>query len=124
VNWTGVPLLTGELDVQLQSGIGLTSTDPVQLFEQPPDVTLTLSVVIPEDPAVNVIDWVLLADVILPFVIDQEYAAPAAAVEAALPVDPAQTESGAVMAQFGSKIVISLLHSFEQLPAVTLRLTV
>jgi hypothetical protein len=112
------------LDVQLQSGIGLTSTDPVQFFEQPPDVTLTLSVVIPEDPAVNVIDWVLLADVILPFVIDQEYAAPAAAVEAALPVDPAQTESGAVMAQFGSKIVISLLHSFEQLPAVTLRLTV
>jgi hypothetical protein len=43
VNWTSVPLQTGALDVQLQSG-ALTSTDPEQLFEQPLLVALRVTV--------------------------------------------------------------------------------
>jgi hypothetical protein len=93
-------------------------------FEQPPAVTLTLSVVVPTDPAVNVIDWLLVADVIRPLVIDQAYAAPAVSVEALLPVDPAQTEGGAAMVQSGPEVIVtSLLHSFEQPPAITLTLS-
>jgi hypothetical protein len=92
-------------------------------FEQPSAVTLTLSVVVPDAPAVNVIDWALLADVIWPFVIDQAYAS-AIPVDAELPVDPAQTDDGAVMVQSGPEVIVtSLLHSFEQPPAVTLTLS-
>jgi hypothetical protein len=44
----------------------------VHEFEQPFDVvTLTSSLVVPDAPAVNVIDWALLAEVIWPFAIDQ-----------------------------------------------------
>jgi hypothetical protein len=124
VNWTGVPSQTGELDVQLQSGPAAIVTSLLHSFEQPPAVTLTLSVVVPTDPAVNVIDWLLVADVIRPLVIDQAYAAPAVSVEALLPVDPAQTEGGAAMVQSGPEVIVtSLLHSFEQPPAITLTLS-
>jgi hypothetical protein len=74
----------------------------VHEFGQPSEVvTLTSSLVVPDAPAVNVIDWALLGEVIWPLVMDQAYAAPAVAVEAALPVDPAQIESGADMVQSG-----------------------
>jgi hypothetical protein len=73
----------------------------IHFFEEPFAVTMTSSLVVPDAPAVKTIDWVLLAEVISPLVIDQAYAAPAVAVEAALPVDPAQTASGADMMQSG-----------------------
>jgi hypothetical protein len=120
VNWTGVPLQTGALEDQLQSGPEVTVISLVHSLEQPLSaVTLTLSVAVPCEPAAKVIDWVSLAEVISPLVMDQAYAAPAAAVEAALPVDPAQTESGADMVQSGPEVtVISLAHSFMQPPSV------
>jgi hypothetical protein len=122
VNLTGVPLQTGEFEVQLQS-CALISTVLVQVFAQPSAVTLTSSLVVPEAPGVKAIDWVLLADVIWPLVIDQAYAAPGVAVDAILPADPAQTEPGAVMLQSGSAAtVISLVKLSVQpsLPAVRL----
>ena len=70
-NSTAVPLQTGELEVQMQSGVGMMETSSVHSFEQPSLVTVTLSLVVPDDPAVKVIDWVLLAEVITPLVIDQ-----------------------------------------------------
>jgi len=68
------------------------------------DVTVTLSDTAPEDPAVNLIAFVLAPDVIVPFVIDQEYVTPAPALgtEALLPVELAHTDPGPVMTVEGS----------------------
>jgi hypothetical protein len=55
----------------MQSGPAVIMISFVHSFEQPPAVTVTSSLVVPDAPAVKVIDWVLLADVISPFVIDQ-----------------------------------------------------
>jgi hypothetical protein len=55
----------------VQSGKDLIETSLLQSFEQPSLVTVTVSFVVPDEPAVKVIDWVSLAEVITPFVIDQ-----------------------------------------------------
>jgi hypothetical protein len=109
----------------VQSGLAVTVISLLHFFEQPPAVTVTSSLVVPEAPAVKAIDWVLLADVIWPFVIDQAYAAPDVAVDALLPVDPAQTELGAVILQSGISLTTTdPLQVFDpQTPLVTLRLT-
>lgn len=71
---------------------------------QPADVvTVTLSDTASEDPAVNVIFFVPAPDVIVPFVIDQEYAAPPPVLctEAVFPVEFAHADTGAVMTTGG-----------------------
>jgi hypothetical protein len=86
------------------SGTAVTGTlrepDDVQPAD---DVTVTVSDTAPGDPAVNVIFFVPAPDVIVPFVIDQEYAAPPPAfgTEALLPGELAQTDTGAVMTEEG-----------------------
>jgi hypothetical protein len=53
------PLAPAQIEsgaVMLQSGSAATAISFVQLLEQPPAVTLTLSVVVPAASAVNVID--------------------------------------------------------------------
>jgi hypothetical protein len=44
LNWIGVPLHTGELELQLQSGIGLISTVPEQDFDPQLLATVRLTV--------------------------------------------------------------------------------
>jgi hypothetical protein len=97
----------------------------VHEFEQPSEVvTLTSSLVVPDALAVKVIDWRSLGEVISPLVIDQAYAAPDVAVEAALPVDPAQIESGADMVQSGWVLTTTVPVQFSEQPLlVALRLT-
>ena len=74
------------------------------------DVTVTLSDTAPEDPAVNLIAFVLAPDVIVPFVIDQEYATPdpALGTDAALPVEFPHTDAGAVMTVEGSGFTLTV----------------
>ena len=74
------------------------------------DVTVTLSDTAPEGPAVNLIDFVPVPDVIVPIVIDQEYVAPdpALGAEAVLPSEFAHTDAGAVMAAEGSGFTLTV----------------
>jgi hypothetical protein len=56
--------------------------------------------------------------------ISQAYVAPAVAVEATLPFDPAQTGDGADMVQSGAPTSTDCAQVFEQPSLVALRLTV
>jgi hypothetical protein len=58
---------------------------------------------VPDDPAVKVMDLALDGSIIEPPVIFQAYVAPgpASATDATLPVDPADTDAGAVIVQSG-----------------------
>ena len=77
------------------AGVGLTVTFEVFVAEQP-DAFVTTSVrsVVPAAPAVYVIVWMFVAEVIVPFTIDQAYVVAPAGPAALLPVEPAQTCAG------------------------------
>lgn len=70
------------------------------------DVTVTLSVVVPAAPAVNVIAREPAPEVIVPFTMVQVYVAPAPAsgVDAARPAEPTQAASGAVRVASGNAL--------------------
>ena len=80
---------------------------PVAL--QPLIVTVTVSVTMPDEPAVNVIDDVLAPAVMVPPVMVQAYVVPAAPVgtDALLPVDPGATVCGAVMVVAGVLLTVT-----------------
>ena len=97
-----------EAPLQIAAGaviVALCEPDAVQ----PAEVIVTLSVVVPEAPAVKVIAFVLVALVIVPLVIDHAYVAPACAgTLALLPVEPAQTVDGAVIVATGFALTVTL----------------
>ena len=75
-------------------GVGLTVTARLFEAEQPAALaSVTVNVVVPEEPAVYVIVWMFVALVIVPLVIVQAYVAPPTGSDAWLPVESAQTEA-------------------------------
>lgn len=94
-------------------------TAAVPLFEQAPEVTVTLSVTLPPPPAVNVIDGVDAPPVIVPLVMLHAYVAPAvAATLAELFVLFAQTFGGVVRVVEGGVSTVTVVGAevAEQLP--------
>ena len=90
---------------------GLIVTEAELLLEQPLlFFTVTLSIVVPDPLAVHVRLRVFWPAVIVPPVIDQVYIAPAPAsgMEATLPVEFAQTDSGAVIVASGFAFTITV----------------
>jgi hypothetical protein len=83
---TGVGVIVGV------AGVGLTLTLDVFVAEQP-DAFVTISVrsTVPVAPAVYVMVWRFVAEVIVPFTIDHAYVVAPAGPAALLPVEPAQT---------------------------------
>jgi hypothetical protein len=79
--------------------------------EQPFAVTVICSVNVPTAPAVKVIEFVPLPEVMVPLVIDQLYVAPAPALAtlAALPVLPLLTVDGAVIAALGLALTVTVV---------------
>ena len=77
------------------AGLALTVTAIVLLAEQPEAfVTTSVRSTVPEAPAVYVMFWMLVADVIVPFTIDHAYVVAPAGPAAELPVEFAQTCAG------------------------------
>lgn len=92
----------------LGNALMLTLADPVALHPRE-SVTVAVRPTAPEAPAVKVIDVVPAPVVIVPFVIDQEYAAPAPALgtDAVFPDEPAQTAAGAVIVAEGVGVTVT-----------------
>src|SRR5437764_7231659 len=77
------------------AGLALMVTLAVLLAEQPAGlVTTSVRPTVPEAPAVKVMVWMLVAEVIVPLVIDQKYVVAPAGPDAELPVELAQVLAG------------------------------
>jgi len=86
-----------------------TATLALPLLLQPFAVTLTLSVIGPVAPAVNVIALVPWPPVIVAFVAVQAYVAPEVAVTLALLFAFAQTLAGAVIVALGGGLTVTVV---------------
>jgi hypothetical protein len=91
-------------------------------------VTVTVSVIVPFDPAVNVIEGVPAPLVTVPFLIVHEYVAPgpASGTDAAFPVELWQTTDGAVIVASGTGLtgmVTESLALHAEAVTVTLKAT-
>jgi hypothetical protein len=95
----------GAVIVAFGSALTVTVVEPPAL--QPFDVTVTPSDTVPE-AEVKVIAFVPLPDVIVPFVIVQEYEAPAIAATEAEPLAPLQIALGAVIVAFGRALTFTV----------------
>ena len=94
------------------AGVGLIVTFALPLFEQPLSVTVTLSVVVPDAPAVNAMAFVPAPPVIAPFTIDHAYDAPAiAATLALLPVELGHVDDGALIVAAGGVQFAALIEA-------------
>lgn len=105
--------------VVVADGAALIGIVAFELLAQPLGaVTVIESATLPVDPGVKVMAFVPAPPVMLPLLIDQLYDAPAVAVTLALPVDVAQIEAGAVMADAGAGLIVTFaLPLAEQLVA-------
>ena len=107
-------------------GLALTTTSWVLLAEQPVAfVTVKLSVVVPATPAVQVMVWMFVAEVMVPLVIPHEYVVAPAGPVAVLPVEPAQTPlaDGVIVGAAGLATMVTLVpfEAEQPLPLVTVR---
>jgi len=81
------------------AGLAFTVTSAELVAVQPVALlTVSVSVVVPATPAVQVMVWMFVALVIVPLLIDQAYVVAPAGPLALLPVEAAQTAAGAVIA--------------------------
>jgi hypothetical protein len=116
--------LVGE-PVIVAVGFAVMATLCAALETQPLAVTVTLSVVVPDAPTVNVMPAVLDALVIVPFVIVQAYVAPAmVGTLAERPAAFGQVAPAAVMTEEGTGLTATGCEPVvEQPAAVTCTLT-
>lgn len=99
-----------------------TVVDPDCVHE--PLVSVTLNVT-GDVPAENTIEEVPLPEVIVPFVIDQEYVVPAgpAGTDAALPVELAATDEGAVIVSAARLDTVTVCDTLAEQPFASVTCT-
>ena len=119
VTWPPLQNVIGPLAVMLADGAAVADTFVELLLVQPPFATVTLRPTVPAAVAVNVMLFVPLPAVIVPFVSDHEYVAPVCAVTLAVAAAFVHIVDGAVIAgDTGAFTTIDALLLLVQPPFV------
>jgi hypothetical protein len=110
--------------VMAEEGAPLIGIETVELRLQPAgDVTVIATVTLPVAAGVKVMAFVPLPPVMMPFRIDQLYVAPAVAATLALPVAVEQMDGGAVTADGGSGLAVTLYDDVPLQPFALVTVT-
>src|ERR1051326_190812 len=107
-------------------GLAFTVTSCEFVAAQPfAFVTVSVSVVVPATPAVQVMVWMFVAEVMVPLVMAHEYVVAPAGPAAVLPVELAQTPlaDGVIVGAEGAWTMVTLVpfEAEQPLPSVTVR---
>ena len=98
----------------------LVAVQPVALL------TVSVSIVVPAEPAVQVMVWMFVALVMVPLVIDHAYVVAPAGPSAVLPVEPAQTceADGVIVGVAGFALIVTFAELVAVQPEALLTVSV